>query len=107
MVIGGCIDGGPLGCALGEFAAWGVWNTTLNNAETIASFTSFGLTALDDQINNSGWGENSATSLTTLIVGQLPISPSWDLAVDLYGSGYSHGFFNGIYTFGSNGLLKP
>lgn len=74
---------------------------------TDASVLSFGFTALDDIFNNGGWGENSATSLTTLIAGQLPLSPSWDLAVDTYASGYNHGFFNGIYTFGSNGLLKP
>jgi RHS repeat-associated protein len=107
LVIGGCLGGGPLGCALGEFEAWGVWNTTLNNAETIASGLSFVFTFGDDLLNNGGWGENSATSLTTLIAGQLPLSPSWDLAVDTYASGYNHGFFNGIYTFGSNGLLKP
>jgi hypothetical protein len=106
LTIAGCLEG-PLGCALGEFEAWQVWNTTLNGPETFFSFASFVFTLADDLINNGGWGENSSTSLTTLLAGQLPLTPSWDLAVDTYSSGYNHGFFNGIYAFGSNGLFKP
>jgi RHS repeat-associated protein len=74
LTIAGCLEG-PLGCALGEFEAWQVWNTTLNGPETFFSFTSFVFTLADDLINNDGWGENSSTSLTTLLAGQLPLTP--------------------------------
>jgi hypothetical protein len=107
LVAMGCLDGGLLGCAIGEYAAWGIWNTTLNGPETFFSFVSFGFTLIDDVVNNGGLGENSATSFTTLLAGQLPLTPSWDLVVDTYSSGYNHGFFNGVYTLGHNGLFKP
>jgi hypothetical protein len=105
-VIGGCFEGGPAGCILAEGAVIPVWTSTLNNAETSFSSASMGLTILDDVFNNGGWGENSSTSVATWAVGLLPLTPSWDLAVDGYSSGYNHGIFNGVYTIWSEGLMK-
>ena len=105
-VAAGCFDAGPLGCAIAEVGVVVTWNLTLNNVEQIASAGSFGFTFLDDVFNNGGWGENSSTSAVTLVAGTLPLTPSWDLAVDTYASGYNHGFFNGVSTILDNGLFK-
>jgi RHS repeat-associated protein len=102
----GCIEGGPLGCAIAEVGVIATWNTTLNTAETAASSASLILTIADDLLNNGRWGENSSTSLATFVAGLAPLTPSWDVVVDGYSSGYNHGFFNGISTIWSNGLLK-
>lgn len=102
----GCFEGGPLGCAIAEVGVAATWTLTLNNAEMAASGLSFLLTWADDVANNGGWGENSSTSLTTLLAGQLPLTPSWDLAVDIYASGYNHEFFNGVNTIWTDGLFK-
>ena len=105
-VAAGCIEGGLLGCAIAEVGVIVTWNLTLNNVEQYASAGSFVFTVLDDLSNNGGWGENSSTSLTTLVAGTLPLTPSWDLAVDTYASGYNHGFFNGVHTIWTDGLFK-
>jgi hypothetical protein len=102
----GCVEGGPLGCAVAEVGVIAIWNTTLNNAEFAASSASLVFTILDDVNNNGGWGENSSTSLTTWVAGLAPLTPSWDLAVDTYASGYNHGLFNGVNTIWDNGLFK-
>jgi hypothetical protein len=102
----GCLEGGPLGCAIAEVGVWATWTVTLNNVETAASTASLGFTVLDDLINNGGWGENSSTSAATWALGLLPLTPSWDLAVDTYSSGYNHGVFNGVHTIWTGGLLK-
>jgi hypothetical protein len=44
----GCVEGGPLGCAIAEVGVIAIWNTTLNNAEFAASSTSLVFTVLDD-----------------------------------------------------------
>ena len=54
----GCVEGGPLGCAVAEVGVIAIWNTTLNNAEFGASSASLVFTVLDDFNNNGGWGEN-------------------------------------------------
>jgi hypothetical protein len=95
-----------LGCAIAEVGVIAIWNTTLNNAEFAASSTSLVFTVLDDFNNNGGWGENSATSLTTWVAGLAPLTPSWDLVVDTYASGYNHGLLNGVNTIWDNGLFK-
>jgi hypothetical protein len=102
----GCFEGGPLGCVIAEVGVWATWNLTLNNVEAAASLASFGFTVLDDLSNNGGLGENSATSLATLAAGQLPLTPSWDLVVDTYASGYNHGSFNGVSTIWTDGFFK-
>jgi RHS repeat-associated protein len=106
LVAAGCASGGPLGCAIAEIEVMATWNLTLNIVEQIASAGSFGFTLADDLINNGGWGENSSTSLATLAAGALPLTPSWDLAVDIYSSGYNHGIFNGVNTIWTDGLFK-
>lgn len=106
VVATGCIEGGPLGCAIAEVGVWATWTVTLNNIETAASSASLALTVADDLINNGGWGEGSSTSSATWAAGLLPLTPSWDLAVDTYSSGYNHGFFNGINTIRTNGLFR-
>jgi len=105
-VVAGCIEGGPLGCAIAEVGVAVTWTLTLNNVETVASSASLGFTILDDLNNNGGWGENSSTSLASWAAGLLPLTPSWDLAVDTYASGYNHGVFNGVNTILTNGLFK-
>jgi len=102
----GCIEGGPLGCAVAEVGVAATWTLTLNIAETIASSTSLGFTILDDVVNNGGWGTNSTTSLATWGAGLIPLTPSWDLAVDSYSSGYNHGIFNGIGTILNDGVFR-
>jgi hypothetical protein len=106
MVAAGCFEWSLLGCAIAEVGVIATWNMTLNYLETAASSASLGLTILDDFINNGGWGENSSTSLTTWLAGSLPLTPSWDLAVDTYSSGYNHGVFNDINTIWTNGLFR-
>ena len=106
-VIGGCFEGGPLGCAIGEGGAALTWNLSpLNGAETAASGLSLVLTALDEWGSPGGLGENTATSAVSFVSGLWPFPPSWDLAVDTYGSGYGHGVFNGISSIWTEGLLK-
>ena len=102
----GCIEGGPLGCVIAEVGVIVTWNITLNNAEFYASTASLALTLADDLLYNGGLGENSATSLATWATGLLPLPPSWDLAVDTYASGYNHGFFNGVNTIWTDGLIR-
>lgn len=102
----GCFEGGPLGCAIAEVGAAATWTVTLNVVETAASSFSLGLAIADDLLTNHRWGENSSTSAVTWAAGLLPLTPSWDLLQDGYSSGYNHGVFNGIYTIGSQGLLK-
>jgi RHS repeat-associated protein len=105
-VIAGCFEGGPLGCAIAEVGVIATWNVTLNNVEWSASTLSLGLTIADDVFNNGGWGENSSTSLVAWVAGTMPLTPSWDLAVDIYASGYNHGFFNGVNTISTDGVFK-
>ena len=102
----GCIEGGPFGCAIAEVGVAATWTLTLNNVETGASGASLLTTIADDVFNNGGWGENSSTSLATFAAGLVPLTPSWDLAVDTYASGYNHGFFNGVNTIQTGGLFK-
>jgi hypothetical protein len=93
----GCAAGGPAGCAAGEGATILEWNLSpLNPTETALSGISLVLTGLDDGINNGGFGENTYTSVATFLAGSLPLTPSWDLVIDGYASGYNHGIFNGI-----------
>jgi RHS repeat-associated protein len=101
----GCAVGGPLGCVAGESAAWMIWNVTLNPVESVFSGASFVFTWADDVQNNGGPGENTFTSGVTLLAGQVPLNPSYDLAVDVYGSAYNHGYVNGITDIVSGGSL--
>jgi hypothetical protein len=105
-VASGCIEAGPLGCAIAEVGVIATWNLSLNNLETAASSASLALTVVDDVLNNGGLGENSATSLATWAAGLPPLTPTWDLVVDGYSSGYNHGLFNGVHTVFYNGLFK-
>jgi hypothetical protein len=104
LVTAGCAAG-PEGCLAGELAAWAAWNASPANAtETMLSLISLGLTVTDDYFNNGGLGENTLTSSGTFLAG-LVNTPSGDLIVDGYASGYNHGLFNGLTTIISGGPI--
>lgn len=105
LVAGGCLEGGLLGCAAGEVVAAGIWSITLNPIEMGLSFASTGLTIFDDLINNGGIGENTITSVATSLAGAMAPTPSSDLLIDGYASGFNHGLFNGLITIGNGGSL--
>ncbi len=105
-VVAGCAGGGPGGCVAGEGAVILEWNLSpINPTETALSGISLVLTGLDDGINNGGFGENTYTSGATFFAGLLPLTPSWDLIVDGYASGYNHGIFNGVDYILSGGSI--
>jgi hypothetical protein len=36
----------------------------------------------------------------------VPLTPSWDLILDTYASGYNHGILNGVDTIWMDGLFR-
>jgi len=113
LTAGGCIAGLETavlpGCAAGYGVGASLHFGFFNVIETGASFTSFGATMWSDMItqdtkfdtwNPNDWriGEDTRTGFFTLLAGTLLIEPFFDAGVDIYASGYNHGYFCGIST---------
>ncbi len=105
LVAAGCFGGGLAGCLAGEAEAIAVWNVTGNPIDIALSWSSTFFTFMDDVINNGGMGENTVTSVSSSIAGMMAPTPSTDLIIDTYASGYNHGFFNGILSIGNGASL--
>jgi hypothetical protein len=104
LTILGCAPSSGVGCGAGYLL--GVQDHILffNPLESAASFVSFGLTAYSDYLTHDtslvGWrvGEDTKTGLTTLVAGSIVVEPFFDAGIDIYASGYNHGYFCGIST---------
>ena len=109
--ISGCIVGSEAGvlpgCAAGYAGGFLFHNYVTNPPETALSISSLLVTAWSDyqtgdltyQKNKLIIGEDTLTSLSTVSVGLTTSEPLTDAAIDIYASGYNHGYFCGISTF--------
>jgi hypothetical protein len=103
----GCALGEGFGCGPGYALGVEVHVAFYNSLESAFSFLSF-VAALrsdiltdDTYFNNFhdwGIGEDTRTGIVTLGVGGVITEPFVDAGVDLYASGYNHGYFCGIST---------
>jgi hypothetical protein len=104
----GCAAGSEAGvlpgCVGGYVAGVGFHVAVTNRLETMASFASLVTTIRSDFVtqdsNLSTWefGEDTKTSILTFTFGTLITDPFVDSAIDIYASGYNHGFFCGAST---------
>jgi len=100
------IGGGPEAVLLTIIGMEIFFNYTGGNAAELAFSTiSFVATFVADNIDDGGIGENTSTTLATLVTGAIIWDPMADLAVDSYASGFNHGLFNGIDTLMNGGTF--
>ncbi len=104
----GCLSGteaGVLpGCAGGYAAGVGFHITITNPFETVFSTISLVLAIRSDFVTHdssfSEWelGEDSKTAILTSVLGTVNTDPFVDAGIDVYASGYNHGYFCGVST---------
>jgi hypothetical protein len=96
--VGGIETGVAPGCAAG-YAAGRAFHTAITNPlEQKFSFISLAATI---KANGNWTSESSITALATWGAGQASSEGIVDAAIDLYASGYNHGWFCGINSFPS------
>jgi hypothetical protein len=102
-----CIPTSGVGCAAGYVYGFGIYQTFLNPYESTFSIVSFALTVRSDILTNdtyinslTDWqiGEDSKTGFGTALIGALMPEPFIDAGIDIYSSGYNHGYFCGVST---------
>ena len=103
----GCVPGNGLGCSVGYAIGAGLHLTVFNLYESAFSTVSFLATGYSDVLtydtyynswNDWGFGEDTKTGFFTWLAGTLLVEPFFDAGVDIYSSGYNHGYFCGIST---------
>jgi len=103
----GCVPASGVGCAAGYAYGFGIYQTFFNPYESIFSSTSLLLTARSDILTNdtyitnlTDWqiGEDTKTSFGTALIGALMPEPFIDAGIDIYSSGYNHGYMCGVST---------
>jgi len=106
LTLVGCTAEG-LGCGVGYGFGYLDHLFFFNPLESTASFISFGLTVYSDLLTHDtyfnnptdwGFGEDTKTGFATFVAGSLAIEPFIDAGIDIYASGYNHGYFCGIST---------
>jgi hypothetical protein len=103
LTAGGCAAAG-VGCAAGYGLGVADHLMFFNPLESTFSFASFGLTAYSDYLTHDtslvDWkvGEDTKTGFITFAAGSLIVEPFSDAGIDIYASGYNHGYFCGIST---------
>jgi hypothetical protein len=105
-VTAGCLTGGPAGCLAAAIEMEIGYLSGPKQLLDGLSAASFLFTAFGDAIDDGHLGEATATSFTTAMLGLPSLDPFSSLALNAYGSGYNHGYFNGVISIANGAPLS-